>query len=149
MTTMAGHVAARLVQDTQIVSYVADRVFAWDIRADGPDAHPETRGPFGFLVPHIVVDDQGGTRSPFGAQGTYQDAIGVWVFAEHSVTGRAAIEALTARILIRLHRWQEANTKAQLFFANRTGFIADPPPATGAQEQLRFTVAGTFAGVAT
>jgi hypothetical protein len=149
MATMASHVAARLVQDTQIVSYTGSRVYAHDIRLDGPDAHPEIVGPYGFLQPHIVVDDAGGGAAPFGPSAAYQDIIHVWIFAESGTTGRTAIEALTARVLVRLHRWQEANTKALLMFATRTGYVADPSPATGAQERLTFSVAGVIAGVST
>lgn len=146
---MASHVAARLVQDTQVASYTANRVYGWDIRLDGPDAHPEVTGPHGFLQPHIVVDDAGGGAATFGPSGAFDDLIHVWIFAEASTTGRTAIEALTARVLVRLHRWQEANTKALLMFATRTGYVADPPPGTGAQERLTFSVSGMIQGVST
>lgn len=149
MATMASHVAARLIQDTEIVSYTSDRVYAYDIRADGPDAHPEVYGPYGFTQPTICVDDAGGIAPPFAPSGTYVDRLTIWIFAENSATGRTAMDQLAARIWIRLHRWQEANTKALLLYADRTGFVADPSPFTGAMEQLTFRAAGTLAGVST
>jgi hypothetical protein len=147
MTTMTANVAARLVQDTQIASYVSSRVYSHDIRLDGPESHPEIRGPYGFVLPHIVVDDGGGLKPPFGPPIATLDTIRIWIFAENSSTGRTAIDELYKRVLVRLHRWQEANTKASLFFANRTGFVADPPPGTGAMESMTFTAAGMMIGV--
>ena len=145
--TLATNVAARLVQDTQIASYTSNRVYDHDIRLDGPDAHPEVRGPYGFVLPHIVVDDGGGIKPPFGPPVALLDTMRIWVFAENSTTGRTAIEELTNRVYIRLHRWQDANTKAVLMFANRVGVVADPPPGTGALESLTYSAARTMLGV--
>jgi hypothetical protein len=147
MTTMTANVAARLVQDTQIASYVSSRVYSHDIRLDGPESHPEVRGPYGFVLPHIVVDDGGGLKSPFSPPGSFLDTIRIWIFAENSSTGRTAIDELMKRVRVRLDRWQEANTKGLLLFSNRTGFVADPPPGTGAMESMTFTAAGMMLGV--
>ena len=148
MTTMATHIAARLQQDATVTSLCASRVYDHDVRKAGPEAQV-VEGPFGFTTPYIVVDDSGGLRAPFGPTSAYQDRIRVWIFAENSTTGRSAIEQLTARVLARLHRWQEANTKALVSFADRTGFVADPPPHTGAMDVLTFAVAGVYVGLTT
>ena len=149
MTTMATHIAARLAQDTTIASLCSTRVYEYDIRLDGPDAHPEITGPYGFTLPYIVVDDSGGTQALFGPTSGYIDQPRVWIFAENSTSGRSAIEQVADRARFRLHRWQETNTKALLKYASRTGFQADPPPGTGAMDVLTFSVAGIYTGLTT
>jgi hypothetical protein len=149
MTTMAAHVAAFLLQDATITSYTSTRVYSYDIRLDGPDAHPETKGPYGFQLPTIIVDDRGGLTSPLAPSGTFEDNLAAVIVTAGSATERVKMEALTLRVIQKLHRWREQNTKASLFFANRTGLVADPPPATGAIDTVTFTVAGSFIGVST
>ena len=149
MTTMATHIAGRLAQDATINSVATGGVYDYDIRRDGPEAHPEVTGPYGFLLPHIIVDDVGGTRAVLGPTSGYQDRVSVYLIAEASVNGRASIETLAQRVLVRLHLWQEVNTKAAISYADRTGYVADPPPATGAMEVMTFVVAGVFAGLTT
>jgi hypothetical protein len=148
MVTLATRVKTYLLTDTTIVSAVSDRIYDREIRGAGPDA-PSVLGPSGYTLTHVIIDDAGGGSAPFGPSGAFNDRLNVWILAENSTTGRSQIEALTARIIVKLHRWFEVNGKQQVFFADRTGFVPDPLPDTGAQERLTFSVAGTFAGVAT
>jgi hypothetical protein len=148
MTTMATHVAARLVQDGTIASLCSTRVYDHDIRLDGPDAHPEITGPYGFLLPHIIVDDRGRLHPPFGLHVSLLGQMGVVIIAESSTSGRTALEQLWDRVYLRLHGWQEANTKARFTFdIDSTGYAADPPPDTGAQHVMTFSYAEILAGV--
>ena len=148
MTTMASHIATRLQADATVTSICADRVFGHDIRLDGPNA-PDVEDANGFLEPHIIVDDVGGLRPPLGPTSAYQDRVSVYLVAESDATGRAAIETLATRCMALLHRWQEPTTKAVISYADRPGYIADPPPGTGAIFVLTFAVAGIYAGLTT
>jgi hypothetical protein len=144
--TLAANIRTILLQDTTIVSFTSDRIYDREIRGAGPDA-PVVHDNNGYPLTHLIIDDAGGTAAPLGPSGAYNDRLNVWIIANNTATGRAQIATLTARLIVILHRWQEPNSRAHLTYADRTGFVPDPTPDTGAQERLTFSVAGMIPGV--
>lgn len=151
MNLLTTYLKQYLAQDTTITSYTSTRIYEREIRGAGPEA-ADIYGPNGYVLPTIILNDVGGTGAPLGPQGAYNDRLEVTVIAQNSsdaTKGRPALNALTTRLVQKLHRYQDPTLKAYLTIADRTGFVPDPSPETGAQERLTFAVAGTYAGVAT
>ena len=148
MSALATRVVAALGVDATVVALASARVFDRDIRQAGPGAITNVWDANGFLLgPTISVDDQGGTRNPFGPPGAYDDRLAVWLMADGTPEGRAALDALTGRVIVLLSNWQDPVTRAYLTFANRLGQRDDPPPDTGVIDQIVFRVGGMFFGI--
>jgi len=145
VSALATRVADALKADSTIVALTSVRVFDRDIRQAGPGAVTNVWDVTGFLLgPTISVDDQGGTRPPFAPPGAYDDRLAVWLMADGTPEGRAALDALTGRVIVLLRTWQDPVTRAYLTFANRLGQRDDPPPDTGVIDQIVFRVGGMF-----
>jgi hypothetical protein len=148
MATIATHVKTYLLLDGPVASIVANRVYDTDVRIAGPNATvPTYRTANGFTLSHIIVDDTGGLAAPFGPSGSFIDRLAVYIITPATTTGRAEMETLRNRLMVKLHRWQEANTKALLSYADRTGYQMDPPPMNAGMDVLTFSVAGIAIGV--
>jgi hypothetical protein len=135
-----------LKADPVIAGEVETRVYDEDVRRG---EYPEIFDEFGYILPTLSVDDQGGSgRAPFAPSGTFQDLLFVWVFARDNASGKATIRLLAARVREILHGWQDPQTMAMLTYAGRLGDSA-AAISEGGMDQIRFNVAGAFAGATT
>jgi hypothetical protein len=145
MSALATRIVAALEADTAVVALAGSRCFDRDIRQAGPGSVTNVWDANGFLLgPTIGVDDQGGTRNPFAPPGAYDDRLAVWLMADGTPEGRAALDALTGRVIVLLSTWQDPVTRATLTYASRLGQRDDPPPDTGVIDQIIFRVGGMF-----
>lgn len=145
MSALATRVVAVLEADATTVALTADRVFDRDIRQAGPGSVTNVWDVNGFLLgPTISVDDQGGTRPPFAPPGAYDDRLAVWLMADGTPEGRAALDALAGRVTVLLSNWQDPVTRAYLTYQRRVGQQHDPPPDTGVIDGVIFRVGGIF-----
>lgn len=138
--------------DSGIAAICGTRVYPYDIRTAGPDAHTEVTTPEGYHLPTICVDDQGAFRNPLAPMGTTDGAIAIWMIAERSlngVSGSDILDTLAARITAVLHCWQDEPTKAYLTYSGRLGQQYDPFPDTGMIDRVDFKSAAVLIGVRT
>lgn len=148
MSGLATRVADVFKADAAMVAIAGDRVFDRDIRQAGTRAMTNVYDMNGFLLgPTVSVDDQGGPSNPFGPSGAYDDRLAVWLFADGTPEGRAALDSVTQRVVVLLHRWQDPASKAFLTYANRLGQRDDPPPDSGVIDQVTFRIGGIFPGI--
>lgn len=143
--TLADRVVTLLKADATVAGLASTRIYPEDIRAAGPDAHPEAWTATGYWQVTVCVDDAGGVAAPLGPSGSYANRLVVWIFGESS--HRASMETLANRIVALLHRWQDTTTKALLTYGSSTGYQPDPSPQTGALNSITFGVSGIFLGI--
>lgn len=152
MSALTTYLQPILANDGYVASRTSNRVFAYDIRTAGPDAHADgdpvpVESDKGFQLCTICIDDQGSLASPLAPSGAEDARISIWIFDEWSSAGRARINELAVRIKQLLHLYQDPNTKALLTWTGRLGIQPDPPPDTGALDQVTFIARYLPAGI--
>lgn len=154
MSALTTYLQPILANDGTVASYCSNRVFAYDIRTAGPDAHADgdlipVVSDVGYQLCTICIDDQGSLQSPLAPLGAEQGRVAVLIFDEWSSAGRTRIDALALRVKQLLHLYQDPTTKALLTWSNRLGIQPDPPPRTAALDQVTFTTAFVPSGIRT
>lgn len=146
MSAFTQRLANILKADGTIQFHCSDRVIPYDIRTAGPQARTNVEDAYGFLLPTICVDDQGGARSAFAPSGTTEDQIAVWLLAERGGDGSGSdiLQTVADRVIALLHRYQDPPTRAYLTYVSRMGQQYDPAPATGMLDLITFRAASVL-----
>lgn len=140
MARREARVADYLETIPAITTIVDQRIFDVDYRVAGWNTAPiDVLDPDGFIMPTIVVDDTGSSRTIGGPTTAREPRIEVWIFATRFPNGVDACDNLAIEIDQALDGWQDPVSRELYTYVDTQGkqFVED-----GVLDRVYFRVAG-------